>query len=63
MGVIGVGNTRKTSIKSTESDAIKTARHIAKNQKTELVIHNKNGRISDKGSYGNDPHPPEDMKH
>jgi len=38
------------------------AREIAKNQKTELVIHNRDGKISDKDSYGNDPFPPKDKK-
>lgn len=29
---------------------------------TEHVIHNSNGRISEKNSYGNDPCPPKDKK-
>lgn len=43
--------------------AIEKARQIAKHQKSELVIHNKDGKISDKDSYGNDPHPPKDKRH
>ncbi|MEO6696071.1 MAG: DUF2188 domain-containing protein [Ignavibacteria bacterium] len=31
------------------------ARTISKNQKSELFIHNKKGRIADRDSYGNDP--------
>lgn len=31
-------------------------------QKTEHVIHNKNGKISNANSYGNDPFPPKDKK-
>ncbi len=31
---------------------------MAKQDKVELVIHNKEGEIVDKGSYGNDPNPP-----
>ena len=61
--VRGEGNSRRTKLTATKEEAINRARNIAKNQKTELVIHNKNGRISDKDSYGNDPHPPKDKKH
>ena len=41
-----------------KQDAINRAREISKNQKTELVIHNKDGKISRKDSHGNDPFPP-----
>ena len=41
-----------------KQDAISKAREISKNQKTELVIHNKDGKISRKDSHGNDPFPP-----
>ena len=35
---------------------------LAKKLKVEHVIHNKDGKISDKDSYGNDPFPPKDKK-
>jgi len=35
---------------------------LAKELKVEHVIHNKDGKISDKDSYGNDPVPPKDKK-
>jgi len=35
----------------------------AKKAQVEHVIHNKDGKISDKDSYGNDPNPPKDKKH
>ncbi len=38
--------------------AIDYARKIAKNQKTELKIHSKDGKIAQSISYGNDPYPP-----
>lgn len=34
----------------------------AKKLKVEHVIHNKDGKISDKDSYGKDPNPPKDKK-
>lgn len=60
--VIGENNSRRTKITATKKDAVDRAREIAKNQKTELVIHNRDGKISDKDSYGNDPFPPKDRK-
>lgn len=35
----------------------------AKRAEVEHVIHNKDGKISDKDSYGKDPNPPKDLKH
>ena len=32
--------------------------HIAINQRSEVLIHGENGRIRERNSYGNDPHPP-----
>lgn len=57
--VKGAGNSRATVRTETKSDAINIARGIARNQRAELVIHNMNGRISAKHSYGNDPYPPQ----
>ena len=58
--VKGEGNSRYTFITGRKDEAIFRAREIAKNQRTELVIHNRNGKIMYKDSYGNDPHPPKD---
>ncbi len=62
-GVRGEGNSRLTSIHKTQQQAISKARSIAKNQKAEVVIHGRDGRIRDKDSYGPDPCPPKDRKH
>lgn len=43
-----------------KEEAVKRAREISKNQKTELVIHNMDGKIEKKDSHGNDPCPPKD---
>lgn len=56
--VKGAGNSRATVRTNTQSEAIKIARDIAINQKSEVVIHRTNGQIRDKNSYGNDPFPP-----
>lgn len=61
--VRGEGNSKDTSHHRTQGDAIDTARDIARNQKSEVVIHRPSGEIRDKDSYGRDPHPPKDRKH
>lgn len=56
--VKAVGATRATKRFATQKEAIAEGRCIAKSQKTELVIHNKEGQIREKDSYGHDPFPP-----
>ena len=56
--VKGAGNRRATSVHKTQSEAIKEARDIAQNQKSEMLIHGKNGQIRERNTYGNDPYPP-----
>lgn len=41
-----------------KKDAESYARTVSKNQKTELVIHGKDGKIQRKDSHGNDSNPP-----
>ncbi len=66
-----VKNGNKWSVKSngeivsnhrTQSTAIKSGRSQAIKDKTELVIHGRDGKIREKNSYGNDPCPPKDKK-
>lgn len=61
--VRGEGNGKATSIHDTQKGAIEAAREIAQRQRSEVVIHGRDGRIRDKDSYGNDPYPPRDKKH
>ena len=61
--VKGGGNSKYTIITDNKKDAIAAAKSIAKNNKSELVIHGKDGKIQNKNSYGNDPCPPKDKKH
>ena len=60
--VRGEKNSRDTSHHSTQAAAINAAREIAINNKSEVVIHGRDGKIRDKDSYGNDPFPPRDKK-
>ena len=52
------GAKRSSAHIDTKRRAIDRAREISKNQRTELVIHNRDGRIARKDSHGNDPFPP-----
>jgi len=54
----GAGNSKATKVTNTQKEAIKITNEIARNQKSETVIHGRNGKIRDKNSYGNDPYPP-----
>lgn len=57
-GVKGEGNEKVTKHFETQQEAIEHGREIAKNQQSELFIHNQQGRIRERNSYGNDPFPP-----
>ncbi len=56
--VKGEGNGRATVVTNTKQQAVDRAREIARNQESELVVHNKNGQIGAKDSHGHDPFPP-----
>lgn len=52
------GAGRVTRRFDTQREAIDAARELARNQKTELYIHGKDGRIRQRDSYGKDTFPP-----
>jgi uncharacterized protein YdaT len=52
------GSSRATGTYSTQQEAIRVAKDLAKSQRTELYVHGKDGRIRERNSYGTDPHPP-----
>jgi uncharacterized protein YdaT len=56
--VRGAGSRRASSVHPTQQQAIDAAREIARNQRTELFIHGRDGRIRDRDSHGGDPFPP-----
>jgi hypothetical protein len=61
--VVGAGNSRASSIQPTQQRAIRVATRIARNEKSDVVIHGRYNKIRDRDSYGNDPCPPRDRKH
>ncbi|MBB5685330.1 DUF2188 domain-containing protein [Sphingobium boeckii] len=50
------GASRASGTYKTQAEAIAAGANIAKNQRSELYIHGKDGRIRERNSYGNDPH-------
>jgi hypothetical protein len=46
-----------------QGNAIVNGRTEAKQDKVDLVVHGRDGRIRSKDSYGNDPLPPRDSEH
>jgi hypothetical protein len=56
--VRAAGAARATSVHTTQAEAIKVAAELAKNQKSELYIHGRDGRIRERNSYGSNSYPP-----
>jgi hypothetical protein len=52
------GASRASGVFSTQEQAQRAATQIAKNNKTEVFIHGRDGRIRDRNSFGRDPFPP-----
>lgn len=49
---------RPTSVHKTQREAIEVGKAKARSQKSELLIHGKDGVIRARNSYGKDPYPP-----
>lgn len=56
-------NKRASGLYDTQREAIKDGQPIAKKEKSDLIIHDRENKIRDRDSYGNDPCPPKDKKH
>lgn len=56
--VKAAGAERATVRTDTQRQAIEIGKEIALNQHSELFIHNRQGQIRERNSYGNDPFPP-----
>ena len=58
MGRQGQGNKRATSFHDTQAEATERAREIARWEKSELLVHGRDGEIRSRDSFGHDPFPP-----
>jgi hypothetical protein len=56
------GAAKATRTFDKKDQAVSYGKQVAKNQKAELVVHKKDGKIQNPNSYGRDPHPPIDKK-
>ena len=60
--IIKGGGQRASKHFDTKNEAEGWGRNVSRNQGTEFVIHNKDGKISQSDSHSNDPCPPRDKK-
>jgi hypothetical protein len=51
------GKKRASSLHDTQAEAVEEARMRARRDKSELLIHGRDGEIRSRDSYGNDPYP------
>ena len=56
--VKGAGNSRASSVHSTQTEAWSEARRLARGSEGEAYLQGRNGQIRARNSYGNDPYPP-----
>ncbi len=56
--VKGEGNGKATGVYETQGEAFDVGREIAINQRAELFLHGRDGKIRERNSYGNDDFPP-----
>jgi hypothetical protein len=52
------GNSRASNVSATKAEAQAKGRQMAIDRHTEHKIQNKDGKIAERNSYGNDPYPP-----
>jgi Uncharacterized protein conserved in bacteria (DUF2188) len=50
------------SVHRTQGEAVEAARNLAKSNAGELIIHGRDGRIRERGSFSNDPNPPKEPR-
>lgn len=58
--IVRPGNGRASGIFDTRQKAIEQGRQIAQNNRSEILIHGRNGQIRARDSFGDDPFPPRD---
>ncbi len=57
------GTARAAGVFNTKTEALEVGHDVAQNKNGELFIHNQDGKISNRNSFGNDPNPPKDKRH
>ncbi len=54
------GATKSSKHFDNKQDAVDWGRQVSRNQKTEFLIHGRDGKIQQSDSHGGDPNPPKD---
>lgn len=49
------GGERASSVHENQEEAVERATELARNQKSEVLVHGQDGTIRSRNSYGNDP--------
>jgi uncharacterized protein YdaT len=49
------GGERASSVHGTQEEAVRRATELAEHQRSEVLVHGKDGQIRMRNSYGNDP--------
>lgn len=57
------GSDRASKVTPTKAEAEKAARDLGKQDKVEVIVQGRDGKIQSKDSYGHDPFPPRDTEH
>ncbi|NTW30227.1 MAG: DUF2188 domain-containing protein [Candidatus Moranbacteria bacterium] len=52
------GNPSPVSRHRTQSNAIDRATSLARSERSEMLVHGRNGQIRERNSFGGDPYPP-----
>lgn len=52
------GSERASSVHRTQAQAERAGRQAARRDEVEFLLHGRDGRIRERDSYGDDPHPP-----
>lgn len=56
--VVREGNSKASWLYETQGEAEMAGREAARRDRTEFLLHGKDGRIRERDSYGRDPYPP-----
>ena len=56
------GSQRASSLHNTQVEAERAGRPLARADKTEFLLHGRDGQIRERDSYGHDPNPPKDSR-
>ncbi|EMR06560.1 hypothetical protein C772_01455 [Bhargavaea cecembensis DSE10] len=57
-GVKAEGESEPSQVVDTQEEAFEIGRELAKQERSELLIHGEDGQIRERNTYGKDPFPP-----